>query len=134
MMEAGTVYCTFDFYKDEYHGTLITTEGDFMRHLIHATAMVDRMTFGRLKREAFASVEDVPVEVRYAVCAAAERHAQAEQHDGRTIASETTGKHSVTYADAGQSVKSEMYRAAMQFLDGTRWVYRGLYPDECDCP
>lgn len=131
-MAAGIVYCTFDFYQNDYHGTIVTNDGDFRRHLIHATAMVDQMTFGRLKMEAFASVEDVPVEVKYAVCAAVERHAQAEQHDGHTVASETTSKHSVTYADAASSVKAEMYRSAMQFLSGTKWVYRGLYPNERD--
>lgn len=131
-MNERTAYCTFDFYQNDYHGALITTDADFNRHLIHATAMIDRMTFDRLKKENFPSVEDVPLEVRYAVCAAVECHAQAEQHDGHTIASETTGKHSVTYADAAPSVKAEMIRSAMQFLSGTRWVYRGLYPDERD--
>lgn len=129
-MNEGTVYCTFDFYQNDYHGTSITTDAAFQRHLIHATAMIDQMTFGRLKKEAFATVEDVPIEVKYAVCAAAECHAGAELHDGRIIASETTGKHSVTYADAAPSVKAEMYQAAMNFLSGTKWAYRGFYPDE----
>ena len=125
-------YTTFDFYQNSYFGTVITTEQDFRRHLVHAAASVDELTFGRLRREGYASPQDVPEAVQFAVCAAVDAHARYEAHGGRAVASETVGKHSVTYELSGEagSANAEMNRAAMDFLSGTRWVYRGLYDDE----
>ena len=130
-------YCTYEFYTDTYGGTTIQ-ESAWKRNEIQARALIDRITFGRLKKAGFASVDDIPEEVKFAVCAAAEYSAQAEQNGGRTIASETTSKHSVSYGDTDSSVESGMMRSAMRFLSGSRWTYRGVYCCErhrcCDCP
>lgn len=125
-------YSTYQFYRDTFHGTVITDEDAFSRCELMARYTVDRITFGRLKRESYSSVEDVPEVVQLAVCAAAEYAKQADETGGRMIASETTSKHSVSYADtsAGGTVESEMALRAMKFLAGTPWVYRGVYPNE----
>ena len=127
-----TPYTTFAFYQSRFYGTSITTEDDFQRHLVFASASVDDLTFGRLQREGYSSPQDVPEPVQFAVCAAADAHAKSEQHGGHAVASETVGKHSVTYELSGEPVSAdaEMSRAAMTFLSGTRWVYRGFYDDE----
>lgn len=122
-------YCTYEFYSDEYGGTLLT-ESEWKKHEIIAAAAVDKATFGRMKKAGFASADDVPEEIKLAICSVAECSVRAEMHGGHTVASETTGKHSVTYADSDVSTESAMRRAAMQFLSGSRWTYRGLYPDE----
>lgn len=120
-------YCTYQFYQEEYGGTSITSEAGFKHNEVKARALIDRITFGRLKKAGFKTVDDVPEEVRYAVCAAAEYSSQAEASGGRTVASETTGKHSVSYGDADLSVEAGMMRCAMQFLSGSLWTYRGVY-------
>ena len=119
-------YCTYEFYRDTYGGVAIS-EGEWKRAEIKARALIDRITFGRLKRVGFNSTDEYPEDIKLAVCAAAEYSLQAERNGGRTIASETTSKHSVTYGDTDSSVESGMMRSAMQFLSGSPWTYRGVY-------
>lgn len=119
-------YCTYDFYKSTFGGNVIA-ESNFARHEIMARAIIDRITFGRIKRAGFETFDDVPEEIKLAVCAAAEYSSQAEATGGRTVASETTSKHSVAYGDTDSSVEAGMLRCAMQFLAGSKWTYRGVY-------
>lgn len=122
-------YCDYEFYTGTFGGTAIT-EDAFPRLERAARATVDRITFGRLKKAGFASVENVPEEVKLAICAAAEYSLRTEANGGRTIASETTSKHSVTYGDTDSSAEAGMMRCAMSYLAGSKWTYRGVYPDE----
>lgn len=120
-------YCSYEFYTDEYGGAL-SSEEQFNHSLIHAQAVIDKMTFNRLKR-----CEDVPVEVKFAVCAAVDSYTRHVLNDGKVVASETVGKHSVTYASNPSSSKTidvQMWDDAMRFLAGSKLLYRGVYIHE----
>ena len=122
-------YCTYEFYQNTYGGNAIP-EADWKRSEIKARALIDRITFGRLKRVGFQSTDEIPEDIMLALCAAAEYAFLSEQNGGRTIASETTSKHSVSYGDTDSSVEAGMMRSAMQYLSGGPWTYRGVYDCE----
>jgi len=114
-------YCTFVFYQNEYKGKAVSEE-EFSSYLIHAQSVVDRLTFNRLKY-----MEVIPDEAKFACCAAVEVYAKAQQNDGEMLASETVGKHSVTYVNTGKTLESKMLDEAKNFLHGSKLLYRGVF-------
>ncbi|MCD7805439.1 MAG: hypothetical protein LUH03_09940 [Oscillospiraceae bacterium] len=124
-------YCTYAFYTDTYGGTAITSEKAFTRYELLARAVIDRLTYGRLKH--ITNAADIPEEVMFAVCVAGDYACNADAYGGHTVASETVSKHSVSYGDTDSSVEAGMARCAMQFLatSSCSWMlYKGVYPFE----
>lgn len=122
-MENGK-YADYAYYTKYYIGTEITAE-KFGPNILLASALIDRLTFGRLKR-----LEAVPDEVRNAACAAAECLYRHAERSGREIASESNDGYSVSYVytngDAQKEAISDATTAIRTFLAPTGLLYRGF--------
>lgn len=112
-------YADYAFYKDNFKGTKIS-ETDFTGWVISASAYLDYITIGRIRK-----LSVVPEEVKYAVCATVDAMKKAEERDG--VASESVGKHSVSYTDKYSSEnKGYLYKVVEPFLLPTGLLHRGL--------
>ena len=117
-------YADYEFYKDEYKGTLIP-ESAFNNLELKASYFIDSITFNRIVESGKLSEE-----VSYAVCSVAEVIKKIED-DGGIKSSETIGNHSVTYQNNNSSngTLSEnklKYEAAYPYLVNTGLLYRGV--------
>lgn len=119
-------YCTYQWYTEVYGGSAVQ-EDTFTRVSARVQALIDRITFNRIKS---LPENEIPDEVRWAVCSGVDFAYQAEANDGHTVVSETVSKHSVTYGDAVKSVEAGVIRCARTYLDGTGLTYRGAYHHE----
>ena len=115
------LYATYEYYTDSYKGESLSP-GDFDRHAKWATALVDQMTFGRIK-----DLPEVPDCVRDAVCCAAEHRYSYQSKSDQELKSESNDGYSVSYADAGK--KSDFMENVMAdirtYLSGTGLLFRG---------
>lgn len=126
-MECGK-YADYDYYTKVYLGTAITAE-KFGPNIFAASALVDRLTFGRVQR-----LVVVPDAVKMAACAAAESIYWNMESIGREITSENNDGYSVTYNTAVSSAEATSH-AVMQirnFLAPTGLLYRG-FSEQYDC-
>lgn len=99
------VYADFDFYTTEYKGTVVSEE-EFPSLAAKASALIDRITFGR--------ATDGIWGVKMAVCAAVDT---LYRPGGGVISSENNDGYSVTYASGSQSGQEKAaIRAARSFL------------------
>lgn len=105
----------YDFYTDTYMGKEIP-EDSFERKSVEAEALINMITFGRIRKYNL-SAEDLYL-VKMAICASAESYYSADQHKG--IKSENNDGYSVTYADGEENVaKINAIGAADLYLSGT---------------
>lgn len=105
------MFADYIFYVNEFCGRLDLK--DFERFLPRADAILESMTFGRIKA--------VTRDVSMAVCAIAERLNFEESALGKRA--EKAGDISVTYLDP----QSNAYRViALTYLKNTDVLYRGL--------
>lgn len=117
----GTMSSTvaYTFYTDTYGGTL--AEDTFLRHRVHATALLRQYTGGRAERE---GVDESAVSLALcALCDALERNEQ-----GGGIASESNDGVSVSYVAGVSKAKTDdgrLFDAAMRFLGTSGLLYRG---------
>lgn len=123
-------YADFTFYSTQYFGTAIA-EADFPQLALKASAVIDRITFGRAATETVAANITA---IKNAMCAIAEeiQTIAAEEVTGY-IKSETVGSHSVTYDTSYASTLSTMDRlatAAALWLEGTYLMFGGFNTDE----
>lgn len=123
------IYADYDYYKSDsgFCGTKLT-ETEFNANRKSAQALVDRMTFHRIELWGLTEAE-IPDYIRDAVCALAEKMQVLEQMGGAggLKTSETVGKQSVHYQySAGASKESLMMEAAMHYIHGTPFAYRGF--------
>ncbi len=125
-------YCTYAFYTATYGGTVIASETEFNHYELLARAIIDRLTYGRLKH--ITDTADIPEDVMLAICIAGDYACNADANGGHTVASETVSKRSVSYGDTDSSVENGMARCAMSFLmasSSCSWMlYKGVYPFE----
>lgn len=97
-----TVYADFEYYVNVYKGDRIQ-ESAFDRLALRASSIMDAETFGQI--DAASAATDA---VRTACCALSDL-LQAQEQDasitesGNLVQSETTGKHSVSYATSSSS-------------------------------
>ena len=126
------VYADYAYYTDTYHGDKLT-EAEFLKYSRQASAMVDRVTFGRLMA---LGAEDIIGAVKDATCAAAERIKTLETRSDTGIASESNDGYSVAYKDVGKadSRDYEVMAVIATYLEVTGLLYRGVYRnhDLCD--
>lgn len=120
-MENGK-YADYAYYTKNYLGTEITAE-KFGPNILVASALIDRLTFGRIQR-----LDAVPEPVKRAACAAAECLYQNEVRASREIASENNDGYSVTYATGGTQKDATANAVAKirSFLAPTGLLYRGF--------
>lgn len=109
-------------YTKNYLGTEITAE-KFGPNIFAASALIDRLTFGRIQR-----LDVVPESVKIAACAAAECLYQNEVRATREIMSENNDGYSVTYATGGTQKDATANAVAKirSFLAPTGLLYRGF--------
>lgn len=127
-------YVSFTFYQDEYMGTLIPTEKDWLVSARMADAFIDGQTMHRLRL--LAQDEDVPREAAFAICAVAEEaYRQALAVDTRPAArivksAATTDGYSETFlspAEAQAGLRASMLAALDLYLPRTDPLrYRGV--------
>lgn len=114
-------YADYKYYKEIYKGTKISVD-DFDRSIRYATAMIDRVTFDRIRK-----LDAVPDFVKDASCAAAEEYDLFRSRNDRDIKSEGNDGYSVTYQDAGKS--EDMEKKALEsirtYLAVSGLLYRG---------
>lgn len=120
----------YEWYKTQYFGNLVD-ETAFNRNIIWATALLDQITFWRLKQ-----IENVPDCVKDALCSAVEKMVLFRKRKEQDLASESNDGYSVSYASAGRldELKSEVVSDMRTYLSGTGLLYRGwsrVY-DLCD--
>lgn len=122
-------YAEYEYYKMEYHGTIIPEE-EFERFAAQASREIDLITNGKAEH-----YDDTKNRVKNAMCAAAEIYYEAAQdkanyrkNAGKT--SETVGRYSVTYRDASASAsyantQLTVNQALREYLWPTGLLYRG---------
>ena len=103
---------TYEFYTDEYQGTLISDSEEFLSLALKAEYYLKEITFGNL--------EEFSYEVSLAVCAVCE----VLKNDNGNIVSENNDGYSVTY-HRDKSLMSDVYSAASLYLPD-ELLYRGV--------
>lgn len=124
-------YVDYTYYTDTYLGTAIAS-ADFAAWALRASATIDRLTFNRAAAIITADTDATKVTaIKMATCAVAETlQSQAGTPDG-TIASESVGRHSVTYVEGSTKSKERAQSdAANLYLASTGLMYRGFYAGE----
>jgi len=119
-------YADYAYYTDEYGGTVLTEE-KFGSAVIWSTALIDQMTFGRVR-----SLSEIPSCVSDAACSAAEKYATFRDAKARGFASESNDGYSVSYAGTGDGAMDSMMSSVRQeikvYLANTGLLYRGVRP------
>lgn len=118
-------YVSFTYYESDtgYSGTKLH-ERQFNTFGRHAEEFVDAMTFRRLRS---AKKDDIPAEVKNAVCELAEWLHEFDKNGGKTIQSETSGNYAVSYQCRKMGSKeNDMMRIVYTHLSGSPLLYRGV--------
>lgn len=114
-------YTDFDFYQNNYNGTLINTEKSFISLELKASAYIDMITSGKID---FSISDDTQKEkIQSAVCAVCDILAGFPEDN---IISENNDGYSVTYNKDFSARKSLLYNAARTYLP-LSLLYRGIY-------
>jgi len=105
----------FDYYKDVFLGSEITSQKDFKRLELRAIAYVDKITFGRIC--------EMTESVKCAVCSVCDALKRREVRGG--IKQEQNDGYSVTYHDNISPEYDSLYMAASVFLPA-ELLYKGI--------
>lgn len=114
-------YVDYDYYSGDYNGTKVDRT-TFMQNLKWATALIDTITFGRIKK-----LETVPDCVKDAICCAVEKYSEYQKLRNQELKSESNDGYSVSYADAGKEtdMRQEVIADMKIYLSDTGLTYRG---------
>ena len=122
------MYADYDFYLNDYKGSVIPDAPSYDRVAIEAGAFLDYVTHNRIKAEEL--TDAIMAKVKLAQCAIADVcYKQAQDDSAKTVSAESVGNHSVTYAVSKASYKQrelEKYSKAKIYLHGTGLLYGGL--------
>ena len=119
------MYAEYDFYLNDYKGSVIPDAPNYDRAAVEASAYLDYITRNRIKDIA----DDMMVKVKLAQCAIADVCYRQMQDDvANVVSSESVGNHSVTYAARASYGQRELekYSKAKIYLRGTGLLYGGL--------
>ena len=121
-------YADFTYYSTSFLGTAIA-EADFPRLALEASAVIDRVTFGRA-----ATDTENTTAIKNAMCAVAEELLNQRNAGGADgIASESQGQYSVSYLANSSRSKTNLEKlseAARLWLDGTFLMFAGFSDGE----
>ena len=121
-------YADYAFYSSTYLGTAIAS-ADFPRLAARASAVIDRITFGRAAAVITAETPAATVTaIKNAVCAVADE-IQKSEASGGAVQSERVGNYSVTYLSQKSDEKRQIDAAAL-YLWNTDLMYRGFTEGE----
>lgn len=104
----------FDYYKDVFMGSEITSPKDFGRLELRAIAYVDKITFGR--------ITEMTESIKCAVCSVCDVLKRRGARSG--IKQENNDGYSVTFSE-GFSEFDDLYMAASVFLP-SELLYKGI--------
>ena len=122
-----TSYVTYTYYTTTYLGTVIAS-ADFARWALRASAVIDRLTYGRAATETDVTKVDA---IKMATCAVAETLQTQDGAADGMIASESIGSHSVSYVQGStKSKEGAQSDAASLYLGSTGLMFRGFYSGE----
>lgn len=113
------IYADYKFYSEVYGGKNIAEE-DFPRLAAKASALIDRLTFGRASECA----DDE--RVKMCCCELCESLSALSESGGRIIQSESVGSWSATYANSESTSEVNYARAACRVWLPADWLYRGV--------
>lgn len=105
----------FDYYKDVFLGSDITSQKDFKRLELRAISYVDKITFGR--------ITEMTESVKCAVCSVCDVLKRREARGG--IKKEQNEGYSVTYRETSGGEYDNLYMAASVFLPA-ELLYKGI--------
>nr|DAI35445.1 MAG TPA: Head Tail Connector Protein [Caudoviricetes sp.] len=111
-------YCDYNFYVNEYNGTM--AEEDFNREVLKASAYVDMVTMNRITASVLNKYTD---QIKLATCAACDVYYAAEK--GGEVTSETVGSWSRSYGASGMTVQQKLQDSVENYLVMTGLLYRG---------
>lgn len=121
-------YADFTYYSTSFLGIAIA-EADFPRLAMEASAVIDRITFGRA-----ATDTENTTAIKNAMCAVAEELLNQRNAGGADgIASESQGQYSVSYLANSSRSKTNLEKlsnAARLWLDGTFLMFAGFSDGE----
>ena len=122
------MYADYDFYINDYKGSVIPDAPSYDRAAVEASAYIDYITHNGTMDDELP--ESVMRKVKLAQCAVADVcYKQAQDDVANVVSSESVGNHSVTYAVSKASYKQrdiEKYSKAKTYLHGTGLLYGGL--------
>ena len=120
------MYADYNFYTNEYKGSVIPDAPTYERAAIEASAYLDHITHNHIKDLSDA----IMAKVKMAQCAIADVcYKQAQDDVANVVSSESVGNHSVSYAVTKVSYKQrelEKYSKSKLYLHGTGLLYGGL--------
>ena len=120
------MYAKYDFYINDYKGSVIPDAPNYDRAAVEASAFLDYVTHNHIKD----LTDEIMVKVKLAQCAVADVcYKQAQDDVANVVSSESVGNHSVSYAVSKVSFKQrelEKYSKAKIYLHGTGLLYGGL--------
>lgn len=126
-------YADYEFYSQTWGGKL--TESAFAQSEPRAEFLLNQLTKGRIPLIWDDIGEQQKAAISMATCVLVDGYVTAKVQDAEK-ASETVGKHSVTYAAMTQSRTARMRNAIRPYLDGitcngVSLLYRGLEEASC---
>ena len=104
----------FDYYKDVFMGSDITSPKDFKKYELRAISYIDKITFGR--------ITEMTESVKCAVCSVCDVLKKRSARGG--IKQEVNDGYSVTYRESDVGTDS-LYMAASVFLPA-ELLYKGI--------
>lgn len=121
-------YADYTYYTGSFHGTAIA-EADFDRLAIHASAVIDHITYNRAAPVVEAETDTATIDkIKMATCAVAEE-AQKLEASGGAVSQERIGNYQVTYLSQS-SEGTRLAKAAKLYLWSTGLMYQGFADDE----
>ena len=121
------MYAEYDFYLNDYKGSVIPDAPSYDRAAVEASVYIDYVTHNATMDDELP--ESVMRKVKLAQCAVADVcYRQAQDDVANVVSSESVGNHSVTYATKAsyRQRESEKYSKAKIYLHGTGLLYGGL--------
>ena len=104
----------FDYYKDVFMGSDITSLKDFKRLELRAISYIDKITFGRIC--------EMTESIKCAICSVCDALKRRSMRDG--IKQESNDGYSVTYSESFGDF-DDLYMAASVFLPA-ELLYKGI--------
>ena len=121
------MYAEYDFYLNDYKGSVIPDAPSYDRAAVEASAYIDYITHNGTMDDILP--ESVMVKVKLAQCAVADVcYRQAQDDVANVVSSESVGNHSVTYAAKASYKQRDIEKCskAKIYLRGTGLLYGGL--------
>lgn len=120
------MYADYNFYTNDYKGSVIPDAPSYDRAAVDASAFLEYVTHNHIKD----LTDEMMVKVKLAQCAIADVcYKQIQDEVANVVSSESVGNHSVTYAVSRASYRQrelEKYSKARIYLRGTGLLYGGL--------